>query len=66
VFISRKTQLSLDENIKTFIQEHNIQIISIDIQDIYENIYLLSLFVYYFDIQPKVVEESLQEIFQKK
>ncbi|MDD5770535.1 MAG: hypothetical protein PHE25_06195, partial [Candidatus Gracilibacteria bacterium] len=51
---------------KTFIAENNIKIIYLDINDKYENPYLLGLFASYFDIKNEAIHHALKEIFGRK
>lgn len=66
IFCNEKIKNSLRPEIKNIIEEKNIDIISIEIQDAYDNTYLLALFAYYFDIDISVIITGLSEIFARK
>lgn len=66
IFCNEKIKNSLHPEIQKIIEEKNIDIISIEIQDAYDNTYLLALFVYYFDIDISVIITGLSEIFARK
>lgn len=66
IFCNEKIKNTFTENIKNIINEKNIKIISLEINDKYDNTYLLALLSYYFSIDREIIKESLQEIFGKK
>lgn len=66
VFCNEKIKNTLSDKIKNDIKEKNIKIISLEINDKYDNTYLLALLSYYFSIDIEIVKESLKEIFSKK
>ncbi len=66
IFCNKKIETTLTPDIKNIIEEKNIQILSFEINDAYDNTYLLALFAYYFDIDTSVIEICLSEIFARK
>jgi hypothetical protein len=52
--------------VKKYIEENDIKIFSLEINDKYDNTYLLALFAYYFDIDTSVIKDCLSEIFARK
>lgn len=66
VFCNSKISNTLWNDTKNFINKNNIKIISLDISDKYDNIYLLALFVYYFSIDIYIIKEALLDIFSRK
>lgn len=66
VFCNEKIKNALKTETQTLIQQKNIQFFSLDINDKYDNTYLLALFAYYFSIDTEIVKECLWEIFARK
>jgi hypothetical protein len=66
VFCNEKIKVSLNNEIKNYIEKSKIRFITLEINSKYDNIYLLALFAYFFDINSKIVKESLAEIFSRK
>ena len=66
VFCNQKIYLSLKDPVKKYIEENDIKIFSLEINDKYDNTYLLALFAYYFDIDTLVIKDCLSEIFTRK
>lgn len=66
IFCNKKIETTLTPDIKNIIEEKKIQILSFEINDAYDNTYLLALFAYYFDIDTSVIEKCLSEIFTRK
>lgn len=66
IFCNEKIKNSLNDEAKNIIKKNNLTIISLEINDKYDNTYLLALFAYYFDIDKEIIIQWLKEIFQKK
>ncbi|MGE4444478.1 MAG: 2-oxoacid:acceptor oxidoreductase family protein [Candidatus Altimarinota bacterium] len=66
VFCNQKITSQLKEKAKKYIEENNISVISLEINDKYDNTYLLALFSYYFGIETEIIKECLGEIFARK
>lgn len=66
VFCNQKITSQLKEKAKKYIEENNISVISLEINDKYDNTYLLALFSYYFGIETEIIKECLWEIFARK
>lgn len=66
IFCNEKIKNTIWEDLKNYIQKNNIKLITLEINDKYDNTYLLALFSYYFSIDVEVIKESLGEIFAKK
>jgi len=66
VFCNEKIKNTLNNETKKFIEKNNIKLITLEINDKYDNTYLLALFAYYFSIDKEIIKESLSEIFSKK
>lgn len=66
VFCNEKIKNILGNDVQNIIKEKNINIISLEINDTYDNIYLLALLSYYFSLDTYIVKESISEIFAKK
>lgn len=66
VFFNSKLEKFFKEDLKNKIDNKKLKIISIDIDDKYDNTYLLWAFCKYFWIDDNIVIESLKEVFEKK
>ncbi len=65
-FCNEKIKNTINEETKTFIEKNDIKLITLEINDKYDNTYLLALFSYYFSLDTEIVKESISEIFAKK
>gem|GEM_PF-3331772 len=66
IFLNSKIVNSFTQENKDFLNSKNIEIISLDINDKYDNTYLLRAFCKYFKIDKDIVIDALKEIFEKK
>lgn len=66
VFCNKKITSLLKEPTRQYIEENNISLLSLEINDKYDNTYLLALFSYYFGIETEIIKECLWEIFARK
>ena len=54
VFCNEKINLSLSDEVKSIIEKNNIKLLTLEINDKYDNTYLLALFAYYFSIDTDI------------
>jgi len=66
IFLNSKIVNSFTQENKDFLSSKNIKIISLNINDKYDNTYLLRAFCKYFSIDKNFVIDALKEIFEKK
>lgn len=66
VFCNEKIKNTLDDATKDYIVKNDIKFITSEINDKYDNTYLLALFAYFFWIEIEIVKQSLAEIFARK
>lgn len=66
VFLNQKITNSFSEEIKNQIKEKNIKIYSKEINDKYDNTYLLAMLSFYLNIDFEIIDKSLNKVFAKK
>lgn len=66
IFLSFKIKEKIKEDILSKLNKNNINLIYIDINDKYDNTYLLWLLSCFLDIPFSIVESNLKEVFLKK
>lgn len=66
IFLSQKIKNQISEENLNKLQEKNIKIFDLEINDKYDNTYLLALTCYYLNIDFSFLDEAIKEIFIKK
>ncbi len=65
-FCNERIRSKLHEEALRLIEERNIELITLEINDKYDNTYLLALFAHYFSLPHEVIHEGIAAIFARK